>query len=347
MIFKVITKSEFKKFVDGLAEKNETFGPTLVDRRADGTGVYEFKEVGCFDDMDLDYTVTYSSVKRFFLPFREKLSRFDFSDDDWDQTVVYRNNPRAIVGLRPCDINALVILDKILMGGHFPSPYYIARRRNTFIVGMDHEPLEDCFCESLGHHRVHRGFDLFCTDLGEKYHLTIDSARAIGFLKNVETSIPTENDNAMFLERKKFLKNSFQTKVDVAGLPSVLDMEFKNPLWKKWGDKCLNCGSCAMVCPTCYCHGVEETIDVGLKSSQKERVQYSCNLVDFAEVAGGHNFRPLKEDKLKYRYYHHYRGFAQNTEDPICVGCNRCGRVCLVGINPKEVIGDLLMENGR
>jgi sulfhydrogenase subunit beta (sulfur reductase) len=68
-------------------------------------------------------------------------------------------------------------------------------------------------------------------------------------------------------------------------------------------------------------------------------------VVDFAEVAGGHNFRPLKEDRLKYRFYHHYHGFAENADQQICVGCNRCGRACLAGINPKDVINDLIQES--
>jgi len=345
MIYKIIKKDEFKKFISGLISENETFGPKEVERRQDGKAVYQFKEVNSFDEMDLDYTVTYSSLKNFFLPFREELSRFNFSDDDWKQDVEYRVNPRAIVGVRPCDINALNILDKILIEGSYPSPYYLARRKNTFLVGMDHEPLPDCFCESLGHDTVHRGCNVFCTDIGDRYYLTIMSSKAFKFLKNVNVSDPTKDDDVKFIERRKYIKSKFQAKVDVTGLPSVLDIEFKSPVWKKWGDKCLNCGTCAMVCPTCYCYGIEETIDVDLKSSRKERVQYSCNLVDFAEVAGGHNFRPLKEDRLKYRYYHHYRGFAQNGEDPICVGCNRCGRACLAGINPKDVIDDLQMES--
>ncbi|MBN2137517.1 MAG: 4Fe-4S dicluster domain-containing protein [Sedimentisphaerales bacterium] len=345
MINKVITKGEFEKFISGIIDANETIGPKQVDTDRDGKPVYQFRQVKSFGEMDLDYTITYSSVKNFFLPFREELSRFDFSEKDWDQTVEYRVNPRAIIGVRPCDINALNILDKVLIGGAYPSPYYLARRRNTFLVGMDHEPLEDCFCESLGQDTVHRGFNLFCEDIGDKYYLTIMSSKAFRFLENVKVTDPTKEDDIKFHERRKRLRDMFKTKVEMTGLQSVMDIEFKSPVWKKWGDKCLNCGSCAMVCPTCYCYGIEENIDVGLKSSRKERVQYSCNLVDFAEVAGGHNFRPLKEDRLKYRYYHHYRGFAQNGDEPICVGCNRCGRACLAGINPKDVINELQLES--
>jgi sulfhydrogenase subunit beta (sulfur reductase) len=347
MIYKVITKSEFRKFTEGLIQENQTIGPRAVDKDNDGKTIYQFREVHSFDEMDLDYTFIDYSVKNFFLPFKEELSRFEYSDDDWEQNIEYRVNPRVIVGLRSCDINALGILDKIFMKGNFPSPNYITRRKNTFIIGMDHEPLEDCFCKSLNQDVVRHGFNIFCTDIGSKYYLTINSSKAFNFLKNVKTSDPGKKDDQKYIERRKYLKNKFKTHVEVTGLPTLMDIEFKSDIWKKWGDKCLNCGTCAMVCPTCYCYGIEETIDVSLNSSSKTRRQYSCNLVDFAEVAGGHNFRPLREDRLKYRFYHHYSGFAENADEQICVGCNRCGRACLAGINPKDVINDLRMESGE
>ncbi len=345
MIYKTITKKEFQKFVEGLMAENETIGPRMVDKDKNGKPIYQFREVASFDELDLDYTITQSSIKNFFLPFKEELSCYKFKDDDWDQSIEYRVNPRVIIGARPCDINALAILDKIFIHGTFPLPNYIARRKNTFLIGMDHLPLEDCFCESLGQDIIRGGFNLFCSDIGDKYYLTINSSKAFSFLNNVKVTEPTHKENEAFFARRKLLKSKFKSKVEVTGLPSFLDIEFKSPIWKKWGDKCLNCGTCAMVCPTCYCFGIDEHIDVSLKSSKKERMQYSCNLVDFAEVAGGHNFRPQNEDRLKYRFYHHYRGFAQNQEDPICVGCNRCGRACLAGINPKDVINDLSQES--
>ncbi len=347
MIYKTISKREFEKFIKGLLEDNQTIGPKQVATDKNGRPIYQFRQIYSYDEMDLDYTITYSSIKNFFIPFREELSRFSFDDKDWEQDIEYRVHPRVIVGLRPCDINALGILDRVFLEGAFPSPYYIARRKNTFTIGMDHEPLEDCFCESLNQHAVRDGFNLFCSDIGNKYYLSINSSKAFNFLKNVKIQNPTRKDDHKYITRRKHIKKSFQTRVEVSGLPSFLDIEFQSPIWKKWGDKCLNCGTCAMVCPTCYCHGIEETIHVDLKSARKERILYSCNVVDFAEVAGGHNFRPRREDRLKYRYYHHYRGFSENADEQICVGCNRCGRACLAGINPEDVINDLRLETGE
>ena len=344
MIYKVISKPEFKKFVDGLIQQNQTFGPKLADVDIHNKPIYRFEEVHSFDEMDLDYTLSYASIKNFFLPFREQLSRFKISKDDWTQHIEYAGTPRVLVGVRPCDINGLIKLDNIFAHGTFPSPYYIARRKNTFLIGMDHEPLEDCFCHSLNQDLLRDGFQLFCSDIGDSYYLTINSSKAFKFLKNVQAEDPNREHDKAFIERRKFLQSAFKTHVDVTGLPHFLDIEFKSPIWNKWGDKCLSCGTCAMVCPSCYCYSIEENIDVNLGGSTRERVQYSCNLVDFAEVAGGHNFRPLREDRLKYRYYHHYRGFTENADEQICVGCNRCGRACLAGINPKDVINDLRLE---
>ena len=82
-------------------------------------------------------------------------------------------------------------------------------------------------------------------------------------------------------------------------------------------------------------------------AAKRVKQLHSCNFIDFARVAGGHNFRPGRDTRLKYRYYHQHRGFAEAHEQPKCVGCNRCGSVCLAGISPPAVIKDLQEEGVR
>ncbi len=345
MIYKVIAKEEFRKFIDALVKENLSYAPKAVDTDRHGEPIYQFKEVSSVTDIAFDYTVTYSSAKHFLLPFKEEMSRFDFTDGDWEQDITYAVKPMVLIGLRPCDIGAINILDNVLLNGHFPSPYYLARRKNTFIIGMDHLALPDCFCKSMNHHTVSDGFNLFCSDIGDHYYLSINSSKAYNYLKEFQIQDPTDEDDCKLIERRKLIKQSFKTDVEVTGLPSFLDIEFDSPIWAKWGDKCLNCGTCAMVCPTCYCYNIEDRPYTDLRGTSRKKQLYSCNLVDFAEVAGGHNFRPKNGDRLKYRYYHHYLGFAENANQQICVGCNRCGRACLADINPKDVINDLRMED--
>jgi sulfhydrogenase subunit beta (sulfur reductase) len=345
MLFKTITKSNFKKFVNNIIKENQTIGPVKTDRNAKGEPVYQFEEINDFNEMAIDYTITYSSVKNFFLPFKETLSTFHFKDVTWNQKIEYTIHPRVIIGLRPYDINGLLKLDKVLMKGKFPYPYYVARRKNTFIIGIDNAPPKGCFAQSLGTDVALHGFDIFLTDIGNKYFMEINSSKAFNLLKNIETKEVTDKDQKKYIEKKKRIENFYKNEVDVTGLPSLMDIEFESDIWEKWGDRCLSCGNCAMVCPTCYCYTVKENIDVSLKTASKERMLYSCNLVDFAEVAGGHNFRPSSMSRLKYRYYHQYRGFVDSYDDPKCVGCNRCGNACPTNIYPVAVIRDLRMEN--
>ena len=148
------------------------------------------------------------------------------------------------------------------------------------------------------------------------------------------------------MEVRRRILEGFKTHINVNNLPNLLDLEFTSEVWKKWGEKCLSCGSCAMVCPTCYCYGVNEEVVDGLQAGRRRSsssIRATCSIL--REVAGGHNFRPDQETRLKYRYYHQHRGFVEDYDEPKCVGCNRCGRVCLAGINPPAVIKDLYEEN--
>jgi len=345
MLFRILGKTEFRSLVQIILESDEIIAPKQIGTKATGAPIHQFLPISSFEEMDLEYETTEYSAKTYFLPYRENLCTFNFQEGDWEQEISYRIQPRAIIGLRAYDINALVKLDKVFTRNHFPSPYYTSRRKNTLVVGIDHIPLEDEFSRSMGSHIVTHGFDLFLTDLGDRYFVAIASDRGFNLLNRVQVRETTDEDTSDYLEVRRALRDGFKTHISVHNLPNLLDLEFTSEVWKKWGEKCLSCGSCAMVCPTCYCYGVQEEVAMDFSQSTKRKQLYSCNLLDFATVAGGHNFRPNQETRLKYRYYHQHRGFMEDYDEPKCVGCNRCGRVCLAGINPPAVIKDLYEEN--
>jgi NAD-dependent dihydropyrimidine dehydrogenase PreA subunit len=347
MLFRTVTHAGFKSLVENLMTSNEVVGPKRVGTSAKGKAIHQFLPVTAFDELDFGYATTEFSAKTYFLPFKENLSTFRFAGGDWEQDIRYRIQPRALLGLHACDVNALVKLDKVLAKSQFPSPYYLSRRRNTFVVGLDHPPLEDCFCTSVAADLVTHGFDLFLTDLGDRYFVAVDSDRGLNVLTKAGAQTVTEADTQEYLAAREKNSRAPQRKVPVENLPTLLDLEFESPVWKKWGDKCLSCGSCAQVCPTCYCYGTCERVSMDYTEGARVKQLHSCNLVDFAMVAGGHNFRPSRESRLKYRYYHQHRGFVEAYDEPKCVGCNRCGRACLAGINPADVISDLHQEGRK
>lgn len=348
MIFKKILKKEVKKLFDLLSKDYEMVGPVKSGVDKKGNVIYSFNKVDDFEELSLGYSYTKISPKKYFLGYNEKITEFKMSDDksSWkkeDKNVCAK--PVAFFGFHACDINGFNKLDKVLAKGIYPVPDYVMKRKNNFIIGIDCMPSDHCFCRSLGTHYATQGYDLFLTDIGDSYYVEILSSRAYNLLNQLETSEASNEDLNLLKNKENLMISSFKKSVDTTDLTKVLDMEFQSDKWKTWGDKCLGCGTCSRVCPTCYCYGVHEDIDLKFNKAEKNRHLYSCNVVDFAEVAGGHNFRPEISTRLKYRYYHKHRGFVEKYEESLCTGCGRCGEQCLAKITVPEVIADIRGEN--
>jgi sulfhydrogenase subunit beta (sulfur reductase) len=342
MIFRVFDKTELKKLFNLISAKNRVVGPVEAGRDRNGKPLFLFSDVQKFRELKLDYTSTRLPAKRYFLPYKEDLAAFRIEGEGWGKSIDYNiDRPLVFFGLHPCDINALNKLDKVLLQSVYPMPYYAAKRINMFIIGIDCLPQPSCFCRSMGTDTALHGFDMFITDLDKRYFVEILTDTAYNFLKSIVTEEPSEDDHRDYMKAVAVKNEKFTAKVDTTDLTKILDMEFHSDEWKQWGDRCLSCGTCASVCPTCYCYGVEETIDISLRSAKKTKTLHSCNLIDFAEVAGGHNFRPERHTRLKYRYYHKHRGFVEAFEESLCVGCGRCGDSCLAGITVPEVIASI------
>ncbi len=345
MIFKICGKEELPKLFDTLSA-HHIVGPVQKGVDKAGDPIISFDIAHDFKELKLSYPSTRFSAKKYFLPHAETLSSFDMKEGSWQKHVdfnVYK--PHVFFGMHACDINALNKLDKVLLESVYPTPYYGSKRSNMFIIGMDCEPQPFCFCRSMGTDTALHGFDMFLTDLGDRYFVEILSATAFNWLKNIATRDPLEEDHLLYMAAVAARNKKFTAQVDTTDLTKILDMEFQADVWKKWGEKCLSCGTCASVCPTCYCYGVEAQVDLDLQRAAKIKHLHSCNLIDFAEVAGGHNFRPESHVRLKYRYYHKHRGFVEAFEESLCVGCGRCGEACLADITVPEVIASVRGED--
>ncbi|MBW6519731.1 MAG: 4Fe-4S dicluster domain-containing protein [Desulfoarculaceae bacterium] len=341
MLFKVFPEAELTRLFELLA-KDRIVGPVKKGEDQQGRPLYDFDVVHDLADLHLDYTQTIHSAKNYFLPYREDLCTFTFQNDDWQKEVDYGvYAPLVLLGLHPCDINALNKLDKVLLGGRYPNPFYGEKRGNMFIVGHSCTPQPFCFCQSMGTDSAIRGFDLFLTRMGDLYFAEILSPRALHLLEQIDCCDPDSSEHRRYLDLMEERESLFVAHVDTSDLTKILDLEFQSPVWQEWGQKCLSCGTCAQVCPTCYCYGVTEQVDMDFSRAWKEKQLYSCNLLDFASVAGSHNFRPESHTRIKYRYYHKHRGFVEAFEESLCVGCGRCGQACLARITVPEVIASV------
>jgi ferredoxin len=338
MFFRVMDKSRLPDLVAGLAADFEVIGPVAKGEK------FVFAKLQDPADLRLDYDTTLLPPKKFFVPPTENLMEFTTADNEVTSAEV-TSQDRVLFGLHPCDINALMLMDNVFLG-EYEDPYYKARRDSTLLVGVSCTPSAECFCTSWGTDEVHWGFDIFLSDIGDRYFVSVRSVKGAELLdKSVETRAITPEDTAAFQHKTREFKDGFPRDVETSQLPLLLDAKFDDAVWDELGERCLSCGACSMVCPTCYCFDVKDKLSMDGTTGERTRVWDSCMFSEFAEVAHGHNFRASNASRVKYRYYHKQWGYLSKFERVLCVGCGRCERACKAGISPRVVV-DALQKGG-
>jgi len=139
----------------------------------------------------------------------------------------------------------------------------------------------------------------------------------------------------------KWARFPYRLQSDLSELPSLLTISYKSGLWEELGRQCLGCGMCTIVCPTCYCFDVLDEVDFSLSSGRRYRVWDSCQLNQFAVVAGGHDFRSQRSARQRHRFLRKYKYQSLAPGLLGCVGCGRCASTCPVNISPVEALNKL------
>lgn len=328
-----------KSRLDFFAAVTQQFGEVHAPVQVEGG--FAFRRLNRWSEARLDYQRTLLPPKKYFLPPEETLLRYrhpagyEPCTDDLDRRLV-------LFGLHPCDIYALNLLDRVF-GPPFADPYYMTRRRNIAIIGIDCMPDEHCFCSSMRADFVDRGFDLFLSDIGEDYFTLVGSARgddmvlAAGPLFSPVSPVDVDQ----YKRRSAAKRRAFRLDVEIRDLPEIFEMEYESGIWQELGERCLACGSCSMVCPSCYCFDVRDQVVLGSPDGVRVRRWDSCLFLAHARIAGGENFRRSRAARIKMRYYHKQRGFVAQHGRPSCVGCGRCLAACPAGIAITDVIARL------
>jgi len=252
-------------------------------------------------------SATVPAVKRFLLPPEETV---------WSESPVrVIDQPVALLGVPVCDLAAVALLDQVFAG----DTLWQRRRRNLFLVGMVCQADEECFCsacESLP------ACDLFI----DSKRLWLVSSRAGQLYARVGLPLSDAGDRPK-LSPGRIGKEAGSLR---RRLPSVQSLA-------ALADRCLGCGACAAVCPTCHCFDLRDVVvDEGYV--ERRRIWDCCQFVDHGLVAGGHNFRPRRADRLHFRLEHKLHGFGALRGTPFCVGCGRCARTCPSGLGVRQVL---------
>jgi len=329
----VVTKRSFKNVVDGLIKSMDVYGPKARQ------GKYVYDRIASPDDLALDFDLTALPPTVYLFPARETILKFRFDEAGKAEPVVDAS-PRAIVGVHPCDIHAIGLLDEAFISNN-PDPNYIARRQNTIIVGIDDlNPSPKSFAPSMGTHVAENGFDLMLTDIGSRYMVLVGSQKGADLLtRYAQVSEPTAEDIARQKAVHDEAQGKYRLHLEVARerIPRLLEESYDDPYWQQRSSTCLSCGSCVMVCPTCFCFDVQDDVALNLKDGARTRQWDGCMLVDFARVATGENFRHDKASRFRHRIYRKGKYVLERYGKMGCVGCGRCGTACLAEIaSPVE-----------
>jgi sulfhydrogenase subunit beta (sulfur reductase) len=331
-----LAKDRLDLFAAVLQQFGEVHAPVALPG-----GGFAFQALERWSQARLDYVRTVLPPKKYFLPPREALLQFRPGEGfvPCAQGLAERI---VLFGLHACDIYGLNILDQVFAGA-FPDPYYQARRRQVAVIGIDCTPDAHCFCRSMRADFVDHGFDLFFQDLGEHYLTFVGTALGDDMVLATEALFePVEPaDIARYKQLSSAKHETYERQVEIRDLPEIFELEYDSTLWQELGERCVACGSCSMVCPTCYCFDVEDAVDPASGASTRTRVWDSCLFPTHALVAGGESFRETPASRIKFRFYHKQRGFVAEYGRPSCVGCGRCIVACPAGIDLVDVLNRL------
>ncbi|NOZ20176.1 MAG: Ni/Fe hydrogenase subunit beta [Planctomycetes bacterium] len=343
MTVKLLDRKNLNGFVAGLLKETSVFGVA-----GKGTGRFDFAPLESPEDLCLDYDVTLLPPKKYFIPQEETLLRFTRGESPSVEPVIEAQES-ILIGVHPYDIKAIAQMDKVFADTHRDENYLRKRERST-IIGVDMtRASEKAFCASMNSAVVDDGFDLMLTDIGEAYTVSIGTEKGAQLLeKHATVRDATDEEIAKRDQAREKAKGLFgDRKLDMpcTDLPELLRGKERHPVWKMKAERCLSCGSCNLVCPTCYCFDVKDETDLQLTKGRRYRVWDGCLLEDFAAVGSGENFREERMERYRHRFYRKGQYLYMKYGDIACVGCGRCASACLPDIaDPVKVYNTLKEE---
>ncbi|MFA6033281.1 MAG: 4Fe-4S dicluster domain-containing protein [Myxococcota bacterium] len=320
-------------FVGHLMSLGEVYAPIAKHKS------FVFDRIAEPGDAVLDYQTTILPPKKLFQPTREKLFGFNRVTGAMDEAKETLTENRILLGVHNYDMKGILCLDYIMGKGNKDESWEVRRKGWTF-VGVSYTPDESHFSPSVGIPANEKeGLDLFLEKVDGGYNaeaLTANGEKLLAGFAGTAILAGTAPEA------------HFQNKILPAWqqVPGMFAKAFNHPTWEKNAKKCFSCGSCTMVCPTCYCFDVNDNLALSLKEGTRDRNWDSCQVVPFTEVAGGEVFRHHAKARVLHRVYRKFKYITDQYGKPFCVGCGRCTRACTAGISITEMVNDVARGTG-
>jgi sulfhydrogenase subunit beta (sulfur reductase) len=327
---KATSRSSLATWLDSLATQYVVIAPRLVNDQI------LYQPVASSDEIVFDFQRSVLSPKTFFLPDTQVVLEVDKRDRDYTLTEPTLEREQVVFGLRPCDARGLRVLDALFLDRPPADAYYAERREKTYLIGLACPQLwSDCFCTSLGSAPDDAsGVDLMLYQQSTDYLVKEVTERGAALTTGLDTE---ETD------RSAPPSDTSGQQVPVLP-PEAWGAFFDDIYWERLAERCLSCHACTYVCPTCRCFDVRDDTTAagpGYAHIRRLRAWDSCMAAAYRRIAGGHNPRPEKAQRLRNRYFCKFCYSPLDFGATACVGCGRCISVCPVGIDIAEMLADV------
>jgi ferredoxin len=316
-----------------------TFVAELLDRGVRvvapvmSNDLVQFEPVSAASEIAVDYLNTLESAKKVLFPRSEVLLEFAAGKQDVEfELSRHDTTPTVVIGCRPCDAAAVHRLTTVFSWDYDDEPYLARLRDTAFVTLACTEPDQNCFCTSVGLGPASaEGSDLLVEKVGDGLSITVVTEKGEKLLGDGAQSVADEQS-----AEASAGETSLEPKFDVDAVKQWLDDNFEDDLWEEIGLRCVGCGVCSFLCPTCHCFDIVDEAD--WRRGERRRNWDSCAFSLFTLHASGHNPRPDQGARFRQRVMHKFKYFPERFGQMGCVGCGRCIRHCPAG---QDLLGIL------
>jgi len=306
---------------------------------------HNFRELEKGEFPDLNCLNTRLSPKALVYPQSEVMFEYSLDETREDHHIMKEapkeDSLQAIIGIRPCDVKAFILVQKNFDTPEYKDPYWIkAFESSTFIGLACDSPCNECFCTSAGCGPYHEeGLDVLLVDDGDHFLAKVLSEKGDNLLKVAgwQTQADAKSAGKQIESMKQAAENKIASFVNSDQLREGDTIKLYNAsFWDDVSFSCINCGTCTFVCPTCWCFDIQD--ENRGNSGKRMRNWDSCMFPLFTLHGSGHNPRGTQLHRVRQRFMHKLKYYVDKYDGGIqCVGCGRCVRYCPVNIDIRRV----------
>jgi sulfhydrogenase subunit beta (sulfur reductase) len=357
----ILESEQFQSLIDLFKQRGyRVLGSVVRDKAIvydDISSVYDFpvgwsdqQEGGTYrltksdDGLMFNYTVGPQSWKKFLHRPDIRLWQAKRTSGEWtiDESLPVPE-AKAFIGVRSCELHAIVAQDRVLLHDLFRDPFYERQRENNLIVAVHCSRAGGtCFCTSMNTGpKALAGFDLALTELSEngRHYFVVEAGSTAGtdLLKQLSVRGATDDEIEAASNLLSAAAKHMGRRIDTTDLKALLYRNLENPRFDHIARRCLTCGNCTMVCPTCFCTTIEDVTDLTGQEAERRRKWDSCFTLDYSYIHGG-SIRTSVFARYRKWFTHKLATWFDQFGSSGCVGCGRCITWCPVGIDITEEV---------